>query len=186
MYGTNTISHVLSHNQVIELILNNGDDGTHPFHLHGHNFQLVHRSDEDAGTYHNSSDITLPKVPMRRDTVFVRPNGNLVLRFRADNPGVWLFHCHIEWHMDQGLVMTMIEAPELLQDLDIPADHLAACKAGGVPTKGNAAGNTKDVLDLSGQNTPVAPLPEGFTSKGYIAMLASCMSAFIGIATLTW
>ncbi|KAK2601803.1 hypothetical protein QQS21_004687 [Conoideocrella luteorostrata] len=186
VYGTNTMSHVLSHNEVIEVVLNNGDDGTHPFHLHGHNFQLVYRSDEDAGSFSNANNVSLPTIPMRRDTVFVRPNGNLVLRFRADNPGVWLFHCHIEWHMSQGLVMTMIEAPTMLQDLKIPRDHLAACHAGGVPTKGNAAGNTKDVLDLSGENTSVPPLPEGFTMRGYIAMLGSCTSAFIGLGTLFW
>jgi len=32
---------------------------------------------------------------MRRDTVQVKPNGFLILRFRADNPGVWLVWSHI-------------------------------------------------------------------------------------------
>ena len=67
----------------------------HPFHLHGHAFQVVSRSEEEAGTYIDGGD--MPATPMRRDTVLVRPNGNLALRFKADNPGVWLFHCHIEW-----------------------------------------------------------------------------------------
>ena len=46
---------------------------------------------------------------MRRDTLAVKPQGHIVLRFRSDNPGVWLFHCHIEWHVDSGLVMTFVE-----------------------------------------------------------------------------
>jgi hypothetical protein len=36
--------------------------------------------------------------PVRRDTVTVPAQGWTVIRFRADNPGVWMFHCHIEWH----------------------------------------------------------------------------------------
>lgn len=191
-YGSYTSAHVLAHNQVIEIVLNNLDDGRHPFHLHGHNFQLVHRSEADAGTYVESPKdaLTVPKSPMRRDTVTVEPNGNIVLRFRSDNPGVWLFHCHIEWHMDQGLVATMIEAPDalrkggLLKDR-IPDDHLLACQARGTPTSGNAAGN-KDALDLRGQNAPPPPLPEGFTAKGYAAIFFSGVSAVLGMGVLCW
>lgn len=69
----------------------------HPFHLHGHVFQVVARSEEDAGNYAVDTAESVPSVPMRRDTVLIRANGHAVLRFRSDNPGVWLFHCHIEW-----------------------------------------------------------------------------------------
>jgi len=113
----------------------------------------------------------------------VYPGGNFVIRFRADNPDkclllsrpvktkprkltsairVWLFHCHIDWHLYTGLVATMIEAPLTLQEtLTLPPDHLAACRAADVPYAGNAAGNTVDLLDLDGQNEAVAPLPAG-------------------------
>lgn len=186
VYGTHTNSYILNHHDVIEIVLNNGDDGAHPFHLHGHNFQLVHRSEEDAGIFIDGEDVKLPKTPMRRDTVVVKGNGNIVIRFRADNPGVWLFHCHIEWHMDQGLIATMIEAPLQLQDMKVPTDHLDACRAAQVPTGGNAAGNKRNVLDLAGENSPPPPLPAGFTTKGYIALIASCASAFLGLATIAW
>lgn len=76
---------------------------------------------------------------MKRDTILVRPNGNLVLRFRADNPGVWLFHCHIEWHVVSGLVATIIESPLVLQeklaDL-IPGNHFDNCRRAGTPFAG--------------------------------------------------
>ncbi|OLN85725.1 Iron transport multicopper oxidase FET3-like protein 3 [Colletotrichum chlorophyti] len=186
VYGTNTISHVLKHNEVVEIVLNNEDDGKHPFHLHGHQFQVVHRSDEDAGAFSNDSGVSFPRYPMRRDTLLVEGNGNFVIRFKANNPGVWLFHCHIEWHMSQGLVATIVEAPEALQDLKIPQAHLDVCHAAGVPTKGNAAGNTKNVLDLTGENKPVGPLPEGFTAKGYVAMFFSCVAALLGLAVISW
>ncbi len=70
---------------------------------------MVARSEEDAGVWDQGSNISLSRPPMRRDTVLLQPNGNLVLRFRSDNPGVWMFHCHIEWHLAQGLIMTLVE-----------------------------------------------------------------------------
>ncbi|KAJ9150004.1 Multicopper oxidase [Pleurostoma richardsiae] len=185
VYGSHTNPHVFRHNDVVEIVLNNGDDGNHPFHLHGHNFQVVHRSEEDAGKYVPGT-AEPPSIPMRRDTVYVQGNGNFVIRFRADNPGVWLFHCHYEWHMDQGLIATFIEAPEELQGLEIPTDHLNACRKAGVPTEGNAAGNTKNVFDLKGENKPPPPLPEGFTAKGIVALFFSCVAAIIGMAVISW
>lgn len=84
VYGTNTHAYVLKKNQVIEIVLNSDDPGKHPFHLHGHAFQAIVRSDDGAGFYANNG--SFPEVPMRRDTFMVRPNSHIVLRFRADNP----------------------------------------------------------------------------------------------------
>ncbi|KAM0142925.1 hypothetical protein ACHAO1_000759 [Botrytis cinerea] len=189
VYGEFTHSFVLDHQQTIEIVVNNLDSGKHPFHLHGHNFQVIQRSDEDAGTFDstNTTETSYPAVPMRRDTVVLRPTGYLVLRFQSDNPGVWLFHCHIEWHVDQGLIATMIEAPlELQKSLTIPENHIAACQTRGVPYTGNAAGNTEDYLDLKGANVAPGPLPAGFTAKGIVAMVFSCLAALLGLATITW
>lgn len=117
----------------------------------------------------------------------VHPNGNIVLRFRADNPGVWLFHCHVEWHVASGLVATMIEAPEELQKtLTIPEDHLEACRAQNIPVAGNAAGNTKNLLDLTGAAKSPRPLPSGFEARGIIALVFSCLAAVLGMAVISW
>ncbi|KAF2497204.1 iron transport multicopper oxidase FET3 precursor [Lophium mytilinum] len=187
VYGDHTNSFVLGHNQVVEIVLNNNDPGKHPFHLHGHAFQVVVRSDDEAGNYDPTAPPDMPKTPMRRDTILVRPDGHIVLRFRADNPGVWLFHCHIEWHVSSGLIATMVEAPLILQDtLTLPADHLAACKAADMPTAGNAAGNTINVLDLKGQPLPPPRLPSGFTARGIVALVFSVIAAFLGLATISW
>jgi iron transport multicopper oxidase len=162
IYGEFTHPFILEKGQVIQIVVNNDDPGKHPFHLHGHAFQAIWRSDEEAGFFNASADNEFPEIPMKRDTITVHPQGNIVLRFRSDNPGVWLFHCHIEWHVDSGLIATMIEAPlELQKTLTIPADHYAACEAAGTPHAGNAAGNTVNLLDLTGQNAPPDPLPEG-------------------------
>ncbi|KAH8656996.1 Cupredoxin [Tricladium varicosporioides] len=189
VYGEFTHSFVLAKHQVIEIVVNNLDSGKHPFHLHGHNFQTIVRSDEDAGVFDakNSSQIQYPAIPMRRDTLVLHPNGHMVMRFKADNPGVWLFHCHIEWHMDQGLIVTMVEDPlEIQKVITIPDDHIAACKAGNKPYTGNAAANTLNYLDLSGENVAPKPLPAGFTARGIVALVFSCIAAILGMAVIVW
>ncbi|KAH9870070.1 hypothetical protein J1614_006992 [Plenodomus biglobosus] len=188
IYGSNTNSFVLAaQNEIVEIVLNNNDPGKHPFHLHGHAFQLVTRSEEEAGAYDAANTTTPPSTPMRRDTVLVRPNGHIAMRFRSDNPGVWLFHCHIEWHVASGLTATIIERPldiqAQLRDA-IPADHLAACAAANVPTAGNAAGNTHDLLDLTGEYKSPGYLPAGFTARGIVALVFSCVAAFVGMAVI--
>lgn len=164
IYGDYTNPFVLEKGQIIQIVVNNMDTGRHPFHLHGHQFQAVYRSEENAGAFDdlNITQAQLEQFPMRRDTLLVWPGGNIVLRFRADNPGVWLFHCHIEWHVVSGLMATIIEAPlDIQKQSTIPSDHLAACKDAGIKTSGNAAGNSNDFLDLTGQNAPPGPLPAG-------------------------
>ncbi|KAE8867294.1 hypothetical protein PTNB73_05388 [Pyrenophora teres f. teres] len=189
IYGSNTNSFVLAQNQVVEIVLNNNDPGKHPFHLHGHVFQVVTRSAPDSGPYDPSNTTTPSPTPMRRDTILVYPNGHIVLRFRSDNPGVWLFHCHIEWHVASGLTATMIEAPLAVQAQlkdNIPADHWKVCEEKGVLTKGNAAGNTVDFADLRGENAPPGRVPSGFTKRGVVALVFSCLSAFLGLGVIGW
>ena len=80
---------------------------------------------------------------------------------RADT-GVWLFHCHIEWHVVSGLMATFVEAPlELQKTLSIPQEHFDTCAVDNIPFKGNAAGNVLDLFDLDGEPSPPALLPEG-------------------------
>ena len=126
---------------------------------------------------------------MRRDTILVNPNGNTVLRFRSDNPGVWLFHCHIEWHVASGLIATIIESPLDIQSQlagKIPQDHLQSCRDADVPTEGNAAGNTVDLTDLSGENTDPGRLPDGFAARGIVALVFSILAAFLGLGVISW
>ncbi|TDZ34291.1 Iron transport multicopper oxidase FET3 [Colletotrichum spinosum] len=189
VYGAYTHSFVLKKNQIVQIVVNNLDTGRHPFHLHGHHFQALYRGKESSGTFENANvtSVDFPQVPMRRDTLVIWPEGNIVLRFRADNPGIWLFHCHIEWHVTSGLLATFVEAPkELQQTLQLPQNHLDVCNAGNVPVKGNAAGNDVNLLDLTGQNAPPAPLPAGFTTRGIVAFVFSCISGILGVAVVCW
>ncbi|KAL6801918.1 Cupredoxin [Trichoderma sp. SZMC 28012] len=189
VYGEFTHPFVLKKGEIVQIVVNNLDSGRHPFHLHGHAFQAIHRSEEEAGTFEdeNLSESDYPSVPMRRDTLVIWPNGNIVMRFKADNPGVWLFHCHIEWHVASGLLATFVEAPlEIQKQFTIPDDHLAVCDAAGTPSKGNAAANTVDFLDLTGENKAPGTIPGGFTPRGIVALVFSCITGVLGVIVVAW
>ncbi|KAF7341780.1 Laccase 17 [Mycena sanguinolenta] len=92
---------VLERGQVVELRIHGADHGiTHPFHLHGHAFDVV-QSASGPTNYVN---------PPRRDVIGV-DQGGVIIRFRADNPGPWFLHCHIDWHLEAGLAVVFAEAP---------------------------------------------------------------------------
>jgi iron transport multicopper oxidase len=83
--------------------------------------------------------------------------------------------------------MAFVEAPSTLQrTIKIPENHFDACRAAGKPYAGNAAGNTKDLLDLQGANVAPKPLPAGFTTKGIVAMAFSVLAALLGLVVITW
>jgi FtsP/CotA-like multicopper oxidase with cupredoxin domain len=95
------------------IILNNLDDSSHPFHLHGYSPYIIqiHQASHGWGSY---SPYEMNEPPgggfileraVKRDTVWVPRRGYVVLRFRADNVGIWMFHCHILWHLASGMAM---------------------------------------------------------------------------------
>lgn len=60
--------------------------------------------------------------------------------------------------MVSGLVATFVDTPlELREMISLPKSHLEACTAGGIPVSGNAAGNARNFLDLTGQHEPPPP-----------------------------
>jgi hypothetical protein len=85
------------------LLINNTNPVTHPIHLHGHDFFVIAEGSalwDRVVTWQN---------PPRRDTATLQSSGYLVLAFQADNPGVWLMHCHIGWHINEGLSLQFVE-----------------------------------------------------------------------------
>lgn len=191
IYGSNTNTYILEKGETVDIILNNMDPGKHPFHLHGHAFQLLYRSpegeDDDDPIIYDPKKVNIdefPEFPMRRDTIEVNPNGFIIIRFQADNPGVWFFHCHVDWHLEQGLAITLIEAPSEIQEIQSISDnHFDACKLGNISFEGNAAGNL-DFFNLEGENLQHKPLPPGFTIIGYIAMGLCSFVAIYGIFSI--
>lgn len=96
----------------IDLVINNLDDGSHPFHLHGYTvFVLQTHAGFGWGSWNPFEAPEPPGGPLDfeavvlRDTVYVPKRGYTVVRFKADNPGIWMLHCHILWHQASGMVM---------------------------------------------------------------------------------
>jgi iron transport multicopper oxidase len=143
---------IVNYGDIVEIVLNNLDGAIHPFHLHGHQFQVLDRPRSGTGSW-PGRDVNYPAQPPMRDTVAVNPNSYVVLRYVANNPGVFLFHCHIEWHVEMGLTATIIEAPDRLRGRTFPEDHLDNCRLQNIPYEGNAAGNTVNYTDTTGFNT---------------------------------
>ncbi|KFX92691.1 hypothetical protein V490_05242 [Pseudogymnoascus sp. VKM F-3557] len=114
----------------IRLILRNRIPIMHPMHLHGHSFWVVA---EGVGEW--DGVITRPENPQRRDTHIIdwgypspgKPS-YVVIDFLADNPGVWPFHCHVAWHVSDGLSMNIMERPDLITDREIPAIMAQTCR----------------------------------------------------------
>jgi iron transport multicopper oxidase len=149
---------VVKKGEIVELVINNLNTNLHPWHMHGHQFQVLDRPDPLYGVFNGTYRDGFPhKSPIRRDTVMLQDSSWAVIRFRADNPGVWLLHCHIEMHVASGFMATIIEAPEELGDQwkNVPQNHIDACKSYPMDYEGNAAGNTHDALNLTGSNTEV-------------------------------
>ncbi|ETI47720.1 hypothetical protein F443_08118 [Phytophthora nicotianae P1569] len=111
----------------VEVVLVNNMNEQHPFHLHSHAPWVVGSGQATAEDIYNNNLPPLKLVgAMMRDVYTVPPCdtdennycvnlGYLVLRFIADNPGVWIMHCHIDWHMDIGLSMIFVEGEKELQ-----------------------------------------------------------------------
>ncbi|GAA0525828.1 multicopper oxidase family protein [Paractinoplanes ferrugineus] len=78
--------------------INRGEED-HPMHIHGHHFLVLS---------HNGKDVS--GSPLWLDTVVVRPGDIVEVGLRADNPGVWMDHCHNFDHTKLGMVMHLAYA----------------------------------------------------------------------------
>jgi L-ascorbate oxidase len=112
LYRTNTEAmrggyYLLKRGDIVTVVLQNSAmynkpaSEAHPWHLHGHDFWVLGYGDGlyDPDTSPQGFNLQAPV----RNTVPVFGGGWVAIRFIADNPGVWSFHCHNEWHMYLGM-----------------------------------------------------------------------------------
>jgi FtsP/CotA-like multicopper oxidase with cupredoxin domain len=76
------------------LVFDNRSDEAHPLHLHRHSFELT-KVDGKATS------------GVLKDVVVVSAKSQVEADFTADNPGLTLFHCHQQMHMDYGFMNLM-------------------------------------------------------------------------------
>lgn len=111
---------------VIDLIIQNFDENAHPLHLHGHKFWVLGQGHAYFPGY-EKLDIDLIN-PIRRDTAAVEGFGWMLIRFVADNPGMWAFHCHMAWHSEAGLLMQFLSRSEVVAGWEIPEASKRLCE----------------------------------------------------------
>ena len=96
------------------------------FHLHGHTFWILGQGDGLFVPGTSNKTFTLTNPP-RRDTLTIPGYGWMAIRFVADNPGLWAFHCHITWHMAAGLLMQFASLPSKIQEFAMPSYLAEQC-----------------------------------------------------------
>jgi len=78
---------------VLELV--NDTSWHHPIHLHGHVFRVLRRNGR-----------ALERAEWG-DTVLIDPDSRAEIAFVADNPGDWMFHCHVLEHQASGMMAVL-------------------------------------------------------------------------------
>ncbi len=81
----------LKHGKRYRLRMRNATDDVHPMHLHRHSFELT-------------SIAGIPTAGVLKDVAMLGKFQELEVDFTADQPGLSLFHCHMQQHMDFGLM----------------------------------------------------------------------------------
>ena len=82
---------------LVRLELVNDTSSIHPMHLHGHHFLVLSRDGKAVR-------------PWSTDTLEMQPHERYTVAFRANNPGLWMLHCHNLGHAADGLTMHLMYA----------------------------------------------------------------------------
>jgi FtsP/CotA-like multicopper oxidase with cupredoxin domain len=98
---------------VVRVRISNGSGEVHPMHLHGHHMTVLSRDGVPA-----------TGSPWVVDSLNVAHGEVYEVAFVADNPGVWMFHCHHLGHAVDGLVAHImyegVTTPYLIGDGNEP------------------------------------------------------------------
>uniref|UniRef100_A0A0D9WRC3 L-ascorbate oxidase n=1 Tax=Leersia perrieri TaxID=77586 RepID=A0A0D9WRC3_9ORYZ len=114
--------YVIAHNATVDVVLQNANalarnvSEVHPWHLHGHDFWVLGYGEGMFDEKLASAAFNLRNPPLR-NTAVIFPYGWTAIRFVADNPGVWAFHCHIEPHLHMGMGVIFAEAVDRVGEL---------------------------------------------------------------------
>ncbi|CAA9318657.1 MAG: Multicopper oxidase [uncultured Nocardioidaceae bacterium] len=89
--------YVVSEGDVVRMRIENASGDVHPMHLHGHHAVVLSRDGEQA-----------TGSPWWIDSLNVRDGETFEIAFLADNPGVWMDHCHNLQHAAEGLATHLV------------------------------------------------------------------------------
>ena len=173
----------------------NGICEQHPWHIHGFDFWLVgngegqYNQDTDSKKLNTSNVIqvdTVVNYPSQygdpRDNPRAsghsedvnKPCGWTAVRFNASNPGLWIFHCHIEWHLSLGMAVVFdVDSKSLWSQKNGLPDSYGYC--GQITDK-----TTNPWVDESDDSCDSKKGKVIMTTAHFIIMVVfSCFGAFI-------
>ncbi len=105
--------YVVSEGDVVHMTIKNSSGERHPMHLHGHHALVLSRN----GTASSGS-------PWWTDSLDIDSGDTYVIAFRADNPGIWMDHCHNLPHAADGMIThVMYEGVSTPYVVGGPADN---------------------------------------------------------------
>ncbi|OWM84626.1 hypothetical protein CDL15_Pgr027413 [Punica granatum] len=122
---------MIKYGSAVEIIwqgTNVGAAENHPMHLHGYSFYVVGMGDGNFDNKTSPSKYNLVDPPLV-NTIGLPKNGWTVIRFVADNPGVWFMHCHLERHASWGMDTVLIVQNGHTKDQKIrrPPKYMPPC-----------------------------------------------------------
>ena len=85
---------IVDRGDLVRISIRNTTGAVHPMHLHGHHMLVLSRD-----------GVPVSGSPWWSDTLNVHPGERYDVAFRADNPGIWMDHCHNLFHAADGLTM---------------------------------------------------------------------------------
>lgn len=80
----------IAEGDLVRVRLINISNLVHPMHLHGHDFTVIAKDGEPIR----------PELQQTMNTIAVNAGETFDIVFRADNPGIWIFHCHELHHTE--------------------------------------------------------------------------------------
>jgi FtsP/CotA-like multicopper oxidase with cupredoxin domain len=86
----------VSEGQIVRLHIVNSTAEYHPMHLHGHVMSVLSVDDQPV-----------QGSPIHQDSILVGPHQTIDVAFATNNPGVWMFHCHVLLHAGMGMTTSV-------------------------------------------------------------------------------
>ncbi|CAH7681440.1 multi-copper oxidase laccase-like protein [Phakopsora pachyrhizi] len=112
-----------------DIVINNLDAALdHSYHLHGVDGWIVATGTGELSASVANTIRYNTTNPLRRDTQVVAGGSYHVVRVLANNPGIWILHCHLGWHLAAGFAGMIVMQPSVLRTQTLPPGNQDLCK----------------------------------------------------------
>ncbi|THW31058.1 hypothetical protein D6D22_10385 [Aureobasidium pullulans] len=176
-WNANTTLH-MPFNSTVDIIMRIANDSMdnmgHPMHLHGHKFWVLGTGDGDfpyASVNDAPESLLNLDNPPYRDTVELPASGWAAIRYFTDNPGAWLLHCHLQWHLVSGMAVVLVEGDEELF---------------GLVANSNSTTITQSPSNATSSDQPIANSSISASAQTLVPWLASIVPWLASIFAALW